>query len=248
MKTIAILCLCVAGASFLRPAVAAAQSNAVLVVDVGEDGSGAFVRGAEVALPDAGIVLRTDWQGEVVIRNLPRTPQRVTVRRLGYASSELTIPITTDTSLVFFSLQRAAAGMDTVRITASAVTDHLRAFDTRRRLGIGRFVSESLLVAHEREALPLFFVSRFPGVHVVPDPDSPNRYSVNCALFLDDLAFYGTLDDLQPAELAGVEFYATRAELPPQYQVRVKSANVSPATFGKGATERQCTILMWSKW
>lgn len=120
-------------ALLLAGAAAVANAQSLLVVNVGEAPSGAFVQDALIRLPDIGRVARTNWRGEARVADLAPGDYRVQVRKLGYAPSEVTLRITRDTASAYFALERAASQLDTVRVYAAPYTAQMQ----YRAAGVG---------------------------------------------------------------------------------------------------------------
>jgi hypothetical protein len=158
----------------LAPARLAAQSTrSTLVATVGEGGSGAFLEGAEVVMPQLRRVARTNALGEAVIRNVPRGDFVIRVRRLGHVPAEVTMRFTGSDSVgAVFMLDLRAASFDTVRITARRVPLGVpEAFVTRQQMGIGRFlVAQDLEPEGDREFVTVAQV-KLPGLRRMVRPD-----------------------------------------------------------------------------
>ncbi len=222
----------------------------VIVVGVADGQNGAPLPDAVVRLPDVGKTARTDWIGEARFR-VPRGTHVVEVRRLGYAASSVTILAQGDSVGPVFMLERLTTSLDTVRVLGRWVPARLAEFEQRRRMGIGRFLTDSALEREGNRSVALVLSMRFPGIRAAPDPDSPGHYAlqstrVNTLLphdaskfsavckvdvYLDGI-LYNEYDSLFPTDLAGVEFY-TMGTAPPQYR------------RGTGACQ---VMLLWSKW
>lgn len=228
----------------LAPLPLAAQRT-LLVVDVGETQSGAFVQDALIRLPDVGRVARTNWHGEARIEHLAPGDYRVQVRKFGFAPSEVTMRLSGDTATAFFELERVATSLDTVRITAAFYSPHLQELDTHRRLGIARIIPDTVLATARNQSLAVLLTRRFP-VSIVDDTMGQGTWTVGrlaewqsqqaqivpCTFFLDGFKFYDPLETLKPDDLVGVEYY-TNLNAPVQYRAQ----GVGP-----------CVILMWERW
>lgn len=234
----------------LAPTMLAAQRT-ILVVNVGEAQTGAFVADAQVRIPELGRLWRTNWQGEARIPALPPGDYHIQVRRLGYAPSEVVMRISRDTASAFFTLERATTHLDTVRVLAqgsTAVSAQVQQFYTDRRLGIARILTDSMLAKAKMQSLAVVFASHF-HVRLLPDPDNggwtvANPISIGhrttlgrgggqatsaCDVWLDGARYFDALEKIHPDELLGVEYF--------------DDVN-APAQYRNGGA---CVLLLWSK-
>ena len=161
-----------AGAGFLSLVLATttpsrnATRASVLVVSVGEVGTGAFIADADVRLPLLNRSTRTKWDGEAHFDGLSSGKYRVQVRAVGFAPGDIEVAIGGDTMAVHFELERLPAALDTVRVDAARPNLHMEAFETRRREGIGRFLTHAQLVDDRTQSLQWVLSTRFPGIQV----------------------------------------------------------------------------------
>ena len=81
MMAIARVCLAAAPGDAVRPV----SQSTVLIVSVGDAGTGAFIPDAQVRLPSVGRVTRTQWDGEARFTGLSNGRYRIQVRAIGYA-------------------------------------------------------------------------------------------------------------------------------------------------------------------
>lgn len=230
------------------PGVLVAQRT-TLVVDVGDDATGAFIQDALIRIPQLGRVARTNWQGEARVANLEPGDYRVQVTKVGFAPSEVVMRIAGDTASAFFSLQRLASQLDTVRVYATQYTTQMQELDLHRRLGIARIVGESALAKARSQSLPVFLVGHLPVMLLPigttgwtvgsPVPATGTRRSLGgtnpwpgCDIYLDGMPFHDDLETLHPDELLAVEYY-TDINAPVKY----RAGGVGP-----------CVLLLWSKW
>jgi hypothetical protein len=228
---------------------ATAQSpggTSTLIVGVADAETGEALEGAEVVLMRLFRIGRANSMGEATLRDVPRGTQRVRVRRLGYAPSEIDLAIVGDTTGAVFRLQRRATQLAAVNVEADWVPAKMRDVDVRRRQGIGRFLDPADLDRIQNQDFVMSMSTRFPGLRVVNDSFG-NRA---LASVRDNLGMTGVgkcyvtlyLDDvLLPQEesyairtwdLAVVEFY-TGSQVPARYRTR---------SYGCGV------LLLWSKW
>jgi len=161
----------------LRLATVAALSSVVLItsrsvpattliVSVGDAGTGAFISGAEVGLPSVRKLVRTAWDGEARFSALTTGKYRIQVRALGYAPGDLDVEVTGDSMGVHFQLERVANALDTVRVTDRKILPRMEEFESRRKMGIGRFMTDSALRDDRSQSMQWVLASRFPGIQV----------------------------------------------------------------------------------
>jgi hypothetical protein len=194
-------------------------------------------------MPDAGVVASTNWIGEATLQRIPRGMQRIEVRKLGYAPAEIQIVVRTDTVGPVFRLE-AAPSLDTVRITAQNHPRRMDEFFSRLRMGIGRFLTDSVLAKEKNRDLALVLSMRFPGVRaqwcdschsytLVSTRGSGGLLSSACGVdvYLDGLRLGGDAMAMDPGDLAGAELYSM-ASAPARYRPFTGSCHV---------------LLLWTK-
>jgi hypothetical protein len=142
-----------------------------LVAGVAEDKTGKPLADAEVIVFDVQRIAHTNSLGEARIRGVPWGRHRVRVRKLGYAVADLELNFDGDSIGPVFMLERSAETLDTVRVTAAPVPLRLQPFETRRRMGFGRFLTDTQLVADWNRPFAYVAMSRFPGLAVMTDVD-----------------------------------------------------------------------------
>jgi hypothetical protein len=201
--------------------------NSVFVANVADGSTHAPVTDAEVSIPELARSARTNWIGEAHIEAVPNGSYRVLVRRIGYAAADVTIRFSQDTVGFVFFLAPAPAVLDTVTTTAKpSVPDRLRDFEFRRKMGIGRFLTDSMLRSEPIQPLTGILARRFPGIHSVGDGRTVARY--NCGkvdVYIDGFPTSPAVKAPDATDLrfifgdnvAAVEYY-TAASAPVQYR------------------------------
>jgi hypothetical protein len=145
-----------------------AQSGATLVVEVSNFDSGAPVGDADVLLGGPRLHARTDSAGRARFRNVPRGFYDINVKRLGYAAAFIHMAVQTDSSSMDVMLRPAAAALDTVHVTASAITtEQHRQFEQRRSRGLGRYLGPEDLERQRFIDFPIVATQHFPGLALV---------------------------------------------------------------------------------
>jgi len=217
------------------------RGTSVLVAGVADADTGEPLEGAEVVLLDVHRLAKANQMGEARLDGVPRGPQLVRVRKIGYVPSEVTIAISGDTTGAVFRLPRAITRLGAIDIEADWVPPKVRDMERRRRKGIGRFLSAELLDKERDRDFGVLIASRFPGLRVFTDTSGQQRLmslrgtgACPLSVFLDDIPV-GLAEDIyiiKTWDLAAVEYY-TGNEIPIEYRSR---------TTGCGL------LLAWSKW
>lgn len=220
----------------------ARAQTTVVVAGVADANTGAPLEGAQVRLPDMGLVVRTNWIGEATIKDVPRGPQRIQVRKLGYSPSDISLMVSGDSTGPVFMLASAIVSLDTVRIQGELYPRRMEEFYTRRKVGIGRFLSDSVLAREGHREMSLVLSQRFPGLRAAWD-NNEHRYklmstrhqpgsvggqvNMSCPVdvYVDGVFWGGALEGLYPSDLEGVEYYPMTSA-PPQYRRTTGSCSV----------------------
>ena len=140
---------------------------ATLVVAVFADSGVIALAGAEVSVPDAHRVGRTDSLGEVTVREIPFGSHVVRVRMPGYAPLEASLQLHTEMMTAEFRLKPTSVELDTVRVLKPRVANGLEEFEARRALGLGRFLTQHDLDHAPTDDFQTLIAERFPGVIAV---------------------------------------------------------------------------------
>jgi len=245
-----------------EPAHASARApvRTEVVVGVAEEGSGKPIAGAQVYFPELRRAAYTDWMGEARF-DVPQGTHRVRVRRLGYAAAETQLQVGSKTVGPVFMLERLPPTLDTVEVKAKLLPMDLPLFlfERRRQMGIGRFITDSVLLAHRSDDLSTMLASRLPGLEARIGFSNlvkfKSRRGCPVSVYLDDVrvptqadpysrgdTLYDLFPIVGPADLAGVEYYQN-GTVPPQYRSLQTMRGVGQATLPCIAV-----ILLWSRW
>jgi len=203
-------------------------SSSLLIVSVGEVGTGAFIKDAEVRLTPLKRTVRTKWNGEARFGDLDRGQIHIQVRAIGYAPGDIDVQVAGDSLEVHFELERTATALDTVRVSEAAkVPMYLNEFETRRSQNVGgKFLTDSVLQSEHLNSLQLLFATRFPGIKVAGGSVTAMEPSgimnqMNCPvlMYVDGHRVLEGLDlgNMRPDTLIGVEYYS-RTFAPVQYR------------------------------
>lgn len=235
--------------TLLLPSRLGAQSGTpVLVVNVMTP-DGKPVEDALVRIRAAGRLTRTNWMGEATMHRAPRGRQRVEVVRLGYAPAIIDLVIEGDTLGAQFVLERLTDTLSTMWITAARpnmALGALREYTQRKRMGIGRFVDDTVFEKHAHRNIVLVLPQLLPGIRAQPAPPPMNFVlrstragnsimgGPGCAVdvYLDGFLLTTDLEAIHPSEIAGAELYPMAAA-PPQFRRQTGGCHV---------------LLLWSRW
>ena len=169
IQSLLVVVACAATAQTLsREVVARPVPRTVLLVSVGEAGTGAFIADAEVRLPSVRRTVRTKWDGEARFDGLDAGPYQVQVRALGFAPGDIDIQVKGDSLEIHFDLERIPSALDTVRVAAEETKRdlHMEPFETRRREGIGRFLTRPELLDDRTKSLQWVLSTHFAGFQI----------------------------------------------------------------------------------
>jgi hypothetical protein len=135
------------------------------------DSSERPIAGAVIAIDSLGRTTRTDSLGQFTLAGLPAGTHRATVRAVGHD------PLTVD--LVLTRGQRLEAdlllvatppALRAVKVTAEAgarTSVFLADFESRRRFGMGRFITGDQLLAERDRSLSSILRTRVPGLQAI---------------------------------------------------------------------------------
>ncbi|HCT57915.1 MAG TPA: carboxypeptidase-like regulatory domain-containing protein [Gemmatimonas aurantiaca] len=163
----AALCLCVLAVDRLdaQRIIGTAKLSGVVLVDSLERP----IAGAEVILHSVGLSARSDSAGEFAFSNLPTGRHRLTVRAVGYQSVAVDLDIPAEgLENLDLLLRPAATELKRVDVRAKAVPHYLADFESRRNLGIGRFMDSTTLWTHgDPSQWAQRLVEQTPGLRAV---------------------------------------------------------------------------------
>lgn len=230
------------------PPDAGGQASASLSGRVVVESTEAPVVGAEISIEGQPVSVRSDSGGRFVLTGVPPGRQLVVVRAIGYAESSTTLyffagqEIETD-----FALRPLGQELAKVEVTAappSGDNPRIAEFDERRKLGLGRFLTQAELEKTEGRKLVDVLISRIPGLRRGPGGGSlvsgrgvSSRRNDSCPI---RIVFDGipdasllSMNEMDPSTFAAIEYY-TPATLPPQ--------------FNFDGNNPCGTLLLWSRW
>jgi hypothetical protein len=202
-----------------------------LAVLVADGNSGALLADAEVRIPARKLAERSDSAGEARFRALAPGIVRVTALHPGYSPIETEAVLGVhDSTLVVFLMEPTSHVLDTIHVRAPAPPEYLRDFETRRRMGLGRFLTEVQLDSTKHEKVADLIARRFPGLRAewtymppgvklarpgyfsVSPAQAPGRPAIACEaqLYIDEIrASPDMLWSVQAGDVAAVEYYSS---------------------------------------
>jgi hypothetical protein len=200
-----------------------------------KDSLGNLLPNVEVTALKFAKSIRTDSAGEFVLGGLPSGNTDISFRRLAYEAVVLLIQVPADdTTDVEVTLGVAAQRLTGVVVQAHP--EHLRmlyAFETRRKQGVGHFITRNQI--EKRNPMLLSDMMRMiPGMIIIGADNGRTalRFSRvarnNCPpqFYVDGIQVTGfSIDDMPPSDVEGIELYAGSAGLPPEYN-RVHSTSI----------------------
>jgi hypothetical protein len=223
--------------------VAAAQLRQGGVSGVVRDSAGFPIANVEVTAIASTKSVRTDSLGQFLLGDLMPGNLDITFRRLSYAPVVLLITVApADTADV--RVQLGVVAQELKGVVVQAHPEQLRqlvAFETRRKRGIGHFITR----AEIEDRHPLFLsdmLRTVPGA-VLIDADYGrtalrfSREARNCPpqFIVDGIEVTGfSIDDMPPGDVEGIELYAGAAGLPPEYN-RIHGTSICG------------TVIIWSR-
>ncbi|MDB4877898.1 MAG: hypothetical protein JWM41_4344 [Gemmatimonadetes bacterium] len=212
------------------PGAPAAPSYRHRLLGVFNAQTGDPVEGAEVVDVMQRVSALTTKTGTVTLVFLPEGGSLLKIQKIGFEPTSLVVAISpADTLPVTIMLNPAAQVLPTMVTKDSAphyISPGLRAFEERRKTGMGHFIAGDELRKNDNSTMTNV-IRRFPGVEITCITKGIRQGSCvaasmrqRCAsqVYIDGVP--STDNDLQKIkvdEFAGVEYYAGGATTPPQY-------------------------------
>lgn len=211
--------------ALLTPSLLAQPRTGVISGTV-KDESGARVPNVEIIVLKTGATTHTDSLGRFAVTQLPAGLFDVTLRRLPYSPMTVNLEVTEgDTTEVDVTIASAGQALPTVVVKGQE--EHKRqldAFERRRKVGLGHFITRAQIDA--RRPLVLSDMLRgIPGMELYRTNimgrvtlrfarrnDCPPAYFVD-GLYMPNF----NIDDVPPRDVEGVELYEGLAGLPAEF-------------------------------
>lgn len=231
---------------FLVPTAAAAQAEegtTTLTVEVRDVGERPLA-GARVELVGRGARAVTDATGRARLEGVGGGSTTIAVQLLGYSTARATMILPrTGAAAASFALEPDPVRLAAVDVVAPA--PHLplagTGFYTRRKAGIGTFLTRADIESARPRSLSDFIRRRVSGVELTPGiagtahASMRGNVSRDCPIqfYLDGAQTLSLeVDDVKPYDVEGLEIYRGAASV--------------PAVFNKG-TAACGTIVVWTK-
>jgi hypothetical protein len=180
----------------------------------------------DVTAIKTGVSVRTDTAGHFSLPPLASGAADISFRRLAFAPVVLMMQIPAgDTTDVEVTLTVVAQQLKAVVVQADAAQlRQLEAFESRRRQGIGHFITRFQIEQRQPHTLA-DMMRMIPGTIIVNGDNGRtglrfSRMARNCPpqFFVDGIQTSNfSLDEMPPGDVEGVEIYAGPAGLPPEY-------------------------------
>jgi hypothetical protein len=191
-------------------------------------------------IADGAPELRSGADGKFVVRAVPVGSRQVEILSIGMSPVLTVADVTpTDTAVIVASMRKITT-LDVIRVTASPMTRRIvRDIDDRRKLGAG-YYRDSTEVANHGSLFSVFF--EFPNVDVrragatsnfvVILPGTSNRKCAANVVIDGRRGDFEELSFLRPSDIAAVEVFPRRMNLPMQF-----------------VRDNDCgAVIVWTKW
>lgn len=208
-------------------------------------GNGAVVANARVGIDALNLQALTTDSGSYRLTVPGAGTVRISIRALGFQPASHQIQLAAnDTTIADFILVAVPQELDSVTVAAPApvVRGKMRAFEERRRFGLGRFYTREALAGHEDRTLANTL--RLAGLQLRARPDRcGGGYAVAtgrgggtpvacvepacyASIFLDGVRYWVPGQGIPPnineflvRDLEGIEVYRGMSDMPIQFQV-----------------------------
>lgn len=238
----------------LRPARPATVVGALVTVHVIEEETDSAIDGAVVELQGGAAARLSDSTGSARFPAIAQGATRIRVRQIGFAPIDTTLVIRGDSVNISVALKPIATRLTTVRITATQARGFMAAFERRRSMGIGRFLTQSTFEREAWRSLNQVLVTHLGGLKLVPiataqrdqldNPVDLEQFGAmrleaaqpsgilrdtkpTCPVdtYLDGVLFREDVDAIPTDIVGGVELY-DKASAPPEYRRPGKACKV----------------------
>lgn len=186
--------------------------------------SGQPLADAQVRIRDAAGVARTDSTGRFLLTNQPAGSQLLETRRVGYLLSQIPVELRSGKTVETTVTLTRIVSLDSILVTARRA--RYPEFEQHRKTAIfGRFLDESdIEKRHPFDTSDLFRM--MPGVRVVGSGIdtrliSSRGFSFSGRACVTNVVINGIqhqeINLIDPSNVGAIEFYASSAGAPPQY-------------------------------
>ena len=223
-----------------------AEAQRVKLTGIVRDSAGAPVPEADVSIPAAHLLTRTDSAGAFVLARVSAGQTELSVRRLGFVPQSMQVnvkPDGTDTLVVIMVAQALELPGVTIDEQTKRHLLWIEDFYRRRAKGIGGtfYTRDDIDARHAsrlsdvlRDAPGVRFVRSRGGSGIRFDTQSNFRRDCVPQYFIDGQRVPNIeIDDLSARDVEGVELYAGPSSTPTQFQ--------------QGAVTSCGTVVIWSR-
>jgi hypothetical protein len=191
--------------------------------------TGEPVAEAEVRVRDAASTTTTDSAGRYTLRGLPSGTQLLLVRKLGYPLAEIPIELRPDRSATRDVLLRRSVVLDSVRVVASR--SQYPEFERNRRThAFGQFIgADEIDKMKATETADLFInvlgfsvFGQGAQARIVSNAALARHPECRSATIVVNGLEGGSLNDLAPSQIAGIEAYADETFVPARFEGQAK--------------------------
>jgi hypothetical protein len=209
----------------------ASPSGATSVTgEVRRSGSARPVPGAHVHLYGAGTEVLSSADGTFRLSDVPYGTQSIEVTALGYYPRRYAVNVRPgEMPTVSISMLEMGPVLDSVRIVAKrqgAATLH-REFDDRSARGAGEYITEEM-IAKAQVLQTAELMQQVRGFYVMQDTVYSSRgvtgigantnHVCQPVLYIDGNQSAGTMNDIVPSAIHGIEIYASSINVPAKYK------------------------------
>jgi hypothetical protein len=195
---------------------------------VHRSGSGRTIAGAHVHLYGATGEVVSSPDGSFGLAAVPFGTQSVEVTALGYYPRRYAVDVRPGTTpKISIPMLEMAPVLDSVRVVAKGrapATLH-REFDERSAHGSGQYITEDMISkANVLQTAEL--MQQVRGFYVMSDTVYSSRGVTELtgnrvcqpAVYINGMQSAGTMNDIVPTDIHGIEVYASSVNVPPQYR------------------------------
>ena len=185
---------------------------------------------AEIRVRDARSAATTDSAGRYTLTGLPAGTQLLLVRKLGYPVAEIPVELRPDRSTTRDVLLRRSVVLDSVRVVANR-TQYPEFERNRRTHAYGQFlgIAEIDKMKHATEAADLFInvlgfsvFGKGSQARIVSNAALARHPECRNATIVVNGLEGGSLNDLAPSQIAGIEAYSDETFVPARFEGQAK--------------------------
>lgn len=196
--------------------------------EIRKSGSGRTISGAHVHLYGATNEVESAPDGSFRLPAVPFGTQSIEVTAVGYYPRRYAVDVRPGTTpAVTIPMLEMAPVLDSVRVIAKKQASALthREFDERSAHGSGQYITEDMIAkAQVIETAEL--MQQVRGFYVMSDTVYSSRGLTELSgnrvcqptLYIDGNQSFGTMNDVVPSAIHGIEIYASSLNVPPQYK------------------------------